>query len=113
MTHQEYTALGLAAVCLVTNSLGAAFTIKRVYSKWAKQQPEQLACVADDIDEVANQRRYGHPALLLDSSSIRWLPATPFSHPTYLDLPEMLQIRRRGMSRLSAQCKPDAPGGSV
>ncbi|HEU0081672.1 MAG TPA: hypothetical protein VFQ87_02275 [Bradyrhizobium sp.] len=31
MTYQEYTALGLAAVCLVTNFLGAAFTIRRVY----------------------------------------------------------------------------------
>jgi hypothetical protein len=38
MTHQEYAALALAAVCLVTNFLGAGFTIKRVYAKWAEQQ---------------------------------------------------------------------------
>jgi hypothetical protein len=31
MTYQEYTALGLAVVCLVTNFLGAAFTIRRLY----------------------------------------------------------------------------------
>jgi hypothetical protein len=37
MTHQEYVALGLATVCLVTNFLGAAFTIKRVYAKWTER----------------------------------------------------------------------------
>jgi hypothetical protein len=66
MTHQEYTALALAAVCLVTNFLGAGFTIKRVYAKWAEQQSEQLAYPADDIDEGAKQRRYGWTSRLVD-----------------------------------------------
>ena len=58
--------LALAAVCLVTNFLGAGFTIKRVYAKWADQQSEQLACPADDIDEGAKQRRYGWTSRLAD-----------------------------------------------
>jgi hypothetical protein len=36
MTNQEAVALGVATVVLVTNCLGAAFTIKRVYAKRAQ-----------------------------------------------------------------------------
>jgi hypothetical protein len=37
MTNQEVVTLGVAGVILVTNCLGAAFTMRRVYAKWVEQ----------------------------------------------------------------------------
>jgi hypothetical protein len=36
MTSQDYLVLSIAALWMTANLLGAAFTIKRVYSRWSQ-----------------------------------------------------------------------------
>lgn len=57
MTHQEVLSLGVAAICLITNCLGAAFTIRRVHARKLEQQSSHIN-VAYPSDRVRVQAAF-------------------------------------------------------
>jgi hypothetical protein len=84
MIQQEFTALGLAAVVLVTNFLGAWFTIRRVYSKWAESSPVSLG----HIREPAQKGDQRHAASRRQSAMVD--DRRPKESPTRALMPEEL-----------------------